>query len=438
MSVTHREPVSSPASRDERLAHRSGETVLTVRTPDGRPLAGAPVSVEQRRHAFTFGCIGFDFIAHANGERPGERPASFFGKEAPHEGVEQLAADWFELFNTTTLPFYWGEFEPVRGRPDTERLLRTARWFTERGAAVKGHPLTWHTAAPSWLLGLDEHEVLAALRARIHREVTTFAGLVDTWDAVNEAVIMPDYDKHDNGITRLSRALGRVGTVRVAFEEARAANPGATLLLNDFNLSPDYERLVEECLEAGVRIDALGLQSHMHKGYWGEQRTLEVLERFTRFGLPLHFTENTLVSGDLMPSSVGDLNDHQVPSWPSTPEGEQRQADEVARHYRTLWSHPAVHAVNYWGLSDAGAWLGAPVGLVRADGTRKPSYEALHALVKGEWWLAPTTTATDEHGRVAVRGSLGGYAVSAAGATATFGIEAPGSAAADVTLVADR
>ena len=29
----------------------------------------------------------------------------------------------------------------------------------------------------------------------------------------------------------------------------------------------------------------------MHQGYWGEEKTLDVLERFARFGLPIHFTE---------------------------------------------------------------------------------------------------------------------------------------------------
>ncbi len=125
----------------------------------------------------------------------------------------------------------------------------------------------------------------------------------------------------------------------------------------------------------------------MPQGYWGEERTLEVVDRFARYGLPVHMTESTLLSGPLMPPEIQDLNDHVVEEWPSTPEGEARQADEVVRHYRTLLSHPAVEAVTYWGITDAGAWLGAPVGLVRADGTRKPSYDALRQLVEDEWWV---------------------------------------------------
>jgi hypothetical protein len=98
-------------------------------------------------------------------------------------------------------------------------------------------------------------------------------------------------------------------------------------------------------------------------------------------------TETTLVSGNLMPPDIDDLNDYRIPEWPSTPEGESRQADDVVRRYRTLFAHPAVQSVNYWGLTDDGAWLGAPAGLLRADGTRKPSYDALESLIKGEWWL---------------------------------------------------
>ncbi|GAB4081000.1 1,4-beta-xylanase [Modestobacter muralis] len=341
---------------------------------------------------------------------------------------------WLDVFNAATLPFYWADLEPERGRPDTARLRRAAEWFAARGVAVKGHPLAWHTLAPEWPLGETDAGIEAALRARIRREVTDMAGVVDTWDAINEAVIMPVFDRYDDALTRLCRSLGRVDTVRLAFEEARAANPSATLLLNDFNMSPASEQLIEDCLAADVRIDALGLQSHMHQGAWGEDRTLEVLDRFARFGLPLHLTETTLLSGDLMPPEIEDLNDWQVDEWPSTPEGEARHAEEVVQHHRTLLSHPAVQGATYWGVTDAGAWLGAPVGLVRADGTPKPSYTALHDLVKGEWWLAPTTLRTDDAGRVSVTGLLGDYAVSGPGGTAEVALDQAGPVDVDVRL----
>nr|BFE79654.1 hypothetical protein GCM10020093_022550 [Planobispora longispora] len=191
------------------------------------------------------------------------------------------------------------------------------------------------------------------------------------WDVVNEAVIMPVFDKYDNGITRICRDMGRIPLIRTVFDAAREANPRATLLLNDFDMSTAYECLIEGVLEAGIEIDALGLQSHMHQGYWGEEKTLAVIDRFARYGLPIHFTETTIVSGRIMPPEIEDLNDHRVPEWPTTPEGEERQAEEIVRHYKTLLSHPAVEAMTYWGFSDGG-WLGAPGDSSASTARRSP------------------------------------------------------------------
>lgn len=425
--------MNQPPSPAPSLRHRSHEMTLTLLRPDGSPCADTDVVVEQTRHAFAFGNIGFDFIGLANADTA-QSPGAVFGG-ADVEAAERLVDLWLGVFNTATLPFYWSGFEPEPGEPETERLLNAARWFRDRGVALKGHPLAWHTLSPAWLLDTPTDEVEKVLRDRIRREVTGFSGLVDTWDAINELVIMPVFDNEErqNAITRLCRQLGRVPMARLAFEEARAADPGVRLVLNDFDMSADYERLVEGVLEAGIEVDAIGLQSHMHQGYWGEERTLEVLERFARFGLPLHLSETTLLSGDLMPPEIEDLNDHQVPSWPSTPEGEERQADEVVRHYRTLLSHPSVEAITYWGVTDLGSWLGAPAGLVRADGTPKPAYDELHRLVKQEWWVEPTRLRTDARGQVTVSGWAGDYRVGVDDATAAFEI-APEISEATVTV----
>ncbi|GAA4452612.1 endo-1,4-beta-xylanase [Phytohabitans houttuyneae] len=390
------------------LEHRVGEVTLTVAGPDGRPLAERDVTVAQQRHAFAFGNIGFDFVDLVGG--------------ADVAALDRLGALWLRLFNTATLPFYWGGYEPRRGSPDAERLARTARWFAERGVTVKGHPLVWHTVQPEWLLGLDLDEVERLQRARIRDVVGGFAGLIDLWDAINEAVIMPVFDNGDNAITPLARARGRIHMVRMAFEEARAANPSATLVLNDFDLSSAYECLIEGVLEAGVRIDAIGLQTHMHQGYRGEEAMWHTLDRFARYGLPLHMTETTLVSGHLMPPEIVDLNDYQIPEWPTTPEGEARQADDITRHYRSLVAHPAVQSINYWGITDEGAWLGAPAGLVRKDGSPKPAYEALDALINGEWWLKPTPMRTTADGTLTVSGFHGEYSLTADGHTLPFTI----------------
>ncbi|MBN9139469.1 MAG: endo-1,4-beta-xylanase [Micrococcales bacterium] len=402
--------------------HRVGELVLRLVDPVGAPLAEREVEVAQTRHAFGFGSTGFELIPHANGEAD----------------AAELAADWLGVFDTATLPFYRGDFEPRPGHPQTDRIRTAAHWFADRGVRLKGHPLVWHTVKAPWMDTLPLDEAWDATLGRIRREVGDFRGLVGAWDVVNEAVIMPVFENEPDGvpnaISRIARAKGRIPFIREAFEAARETDPGATLLLNDFDLSTAYECLIEGLLENGVRIDAIGLQTHMHQGYWGEEAMLAMVDRFARYGLPLHLTENTLLSGELMPAEIVDLNDFQPDSWPSTPEGEARQADELVRHYRSLVGHPAVASITYWGIADAGAWLGAPAGLLRADGSRKPAYDALRELVRGEWWLSPTRLRTDADGLVRVSGFLGDYRVAAGDREAAFTIADPGTDAAPAPL----
>ena len=105
--------------------HRLGEAVLTVLGDDGRPIADTEVMVEQQWHAFGFGNIGFDFVRMIGGDDPeGAETVEAFGGSAELD-LERYAAEWLRLFNTATLPFYWGRYEPRRGRPDRDRLERT-------------------------------------------------------------------------------------------------------------------------------------------------------------------------------------------------------------------------------------------------------------------------------------------------------------------------
>jgi endo-1,4-beta-xylanase len=401
---------------------RSVAAELTLQGTDGAPLAGREVTVAQTRHKFLFGSTGFDLLA-AHDDPDAEK------RELALARVEKLTG----LCNAVTLPFYWARFEPARGEPMTDQLTKAARWFVERGLQVKGHPLCWHTLAPDWLLPLSNAQILEAQLGRIRRDVTGFQGLIDTWDVLNEAVIMPVFDKYDNGLTRVCRELGRIRTVKTVFEAARLANPGAVLLINDFDVSSAYDILVEGLLEAGVQIDVIGIQSHMHQGWWGVEKTQWVLENFERFGLPIHFTETTLVSGRLMPPEIVDLNDYQVTDWPSTPEGEERQAREVVQHYKTLLAHPLVEGLTWWDFADGG-WLNAPAGLVRKDASSKPAYDELMRLVKDEWWLAPVTLRTDDDGKVRFSGFPGRYELTCAGKRESFELDRGDAARVEIRL----
>ena len=384
------------------ISHRKVSKKVLFTDNEGKALANKEICVSQTNHEFLFGCGAFDFLPYVT-----------MGATELQDAIDK----WLAVFNYATLPFYWGRFEPEEGKPDTEKLMQVAKYLKEKNVTVKGHPLCWHTVCADWLMKYDNETIMKKQLQRIDREVSGFKGVIDMWDVINEVVIMPIFDKYDNAVTRICNEYGRVPLVKAVFDEARANNPDAILLLNDFNTSEKYAQLIEACLDAGVPISAIGIQSHQHQGFWGREKLEEVLARFERFGLPIHFTENTLISGEIMPAYIEDLNDWQVDEWPSTPEGEERQAREIEEMYRVLFSHPLVKAITTWDYRD-GAWLKAPSGFLRLDNSVKPSYTMLKNLVRGEWWT-DVTVRTDADGYAVIDAFKGDYKLSSEGKEAT-------------------
>jgi endo-1,4-beta-xylanase len=370
------------AAADARIEeHRKADAVVRVTDGAGRPVPGATVRVEQTRHAFLFGCNAFPLLTWDDPEQEAAYERALTG-----------------LMNYATLAFYWGTYEPRPGRTREAHRRRQAEWCRAHGIVTKGHPLVWHEVYPTWGPS-DVQETKDALRGRVTEIVSGFAGLIDTWDVVNEATSAASTD---TGIGRWAEAEGPATIVTEAMSWARTAGPGATLIYNDYDVSESGQRLVADVLRAHPgAVDVTGIQSHMHRGEWELSRVWEVCEAFSRFGRPIHFTETTVVSGE-------HGWDRPLP-WPTTPEGEQRQADYVEKFYTVLFSHPSVQAITWWDLQD-GAWMGAPSGLIRADLTPKPAYERLLKLIKDRWWTQ-TEVKTDADGIASFRGVLGHYRI---------------------------
>lgn len=380
------------AGASERIErYRKAEGTIQLVNAQGKPLRRRAVRVEFVRHAFLFGANIFPLF-----DLEGEQHARY-------------AQRFRELFNYATLGFYWGAYEPEAGREiGRERQQRIAQWCQQHGIATKGHPLIWHEVYPHWAPNEPEL-VKSLLQARVRAIVRTFRGLIDRWDVVNEATVA---QRFDNGIGRWITREGAAPAVAEALQWARAANPRAILLYNDYNLSPEFERLVAALVERDAPLDAVGIQSHMHTGEWTLTRVWEVCETYARFGKPLHFTEVTVLSGQ---------HGWQLPRpWRSTPEGEQRQANYVQQLYTLLFSHPAVEAITWWDLADAHAWQGAPAGLLRDDFSPKPAYDRLRHLIREQWWTPPQTLTTDATGAARFRGFLGTYRVTVGTTVQTF------------------
>jgi endo-1,4-beta-xylanase len=265
--------------------HRKSNAVLKIAGPDGKPLGnGLAVNIQQKRHKFLFGCNIFKL----NRCRTPEDNAAY---------EKRFAA----LLNFATLGFYWWNYERQQGQPDDEHIDEIVRWCKAHNVTTKGHPLAWNYVDPRWLPKNPDKAMQLQLK-RIDRCVRRFKNDIDIWDVVNEAT---HYDREQIKkqapiLTEAIRKMGVGNYVREAFKTARQANPQATLLINDYRTDPDYEKkVISELLDENGKAlyDVIGIQSHMHGGYWPVQKTWDVCERFAKFDKPLHFTETTVVSG---------------------------------------------------------------------------------------------------------------------------------------------
>ncbi len=379
------------AKAKERIEqHRKSDVHFSIQTPDGKPLANAQVTLSQTRHAFLFGCNIF-----------------LWGRLSP-EREEAYRERFASLFNFATLPFYWASYEWERSKPNHAYIDRVVEWCHQQGIVCKGHPLVWDSPAGSpdrWLPD-DFEEIEKLSTGRVREIIKRFEGRIDIWDVVNEPT---DVARFPTKMSRWARQLGAVPYTLLHLKAAREVGPKATLLVNDYRVDDAFLRILQQLKDEQGRFlfDVVGLQSHMHRGVWSATRTWEVCERFASLGLPLHFTETTIVSGPLLEAR----RPFEASRWgETTPEGEERQAEAVARFYTVLFSHPAVQAITWWDLSDEGAWMRAPAGLVRRDMTPKPAYERLMALVKGEWWTKENGV-TNEKGEWRCRAFYGDYTV---------------------------
>jgi CubicO group peptidase (beta-lactamase class C family)/GH35 family endo-1,4-beta-xylanase len=367
---------------NERIASiRKAPAQIRVVDSKGSPVAGATVRVEQRRHSFLFGCNAFRFY-YCQDERN-----------------QLYAARFSALFNYATLPFYWELYEPEKGDTTAydKKTKRLAEWFKAYHIETKGHPLVWHGLYPKWAPS-DPDPTRDALHQRIATIISEFKSDIRRWDVVNEATVARNFT---NGVGYWAKRDGPATVVETALRWAHEADAGAELVYNDYNLGREHRRLIGQLVKDNAPFQVVGLQSHMHQMEWPLEYVWDKCESYSKFGKAIHFTEVTVVSGK---------HGWELPQpWPTTPEGERRQADYVERLYTLLFSHPAVQAITWWDLQD-GAWQGAPGGLLRADLTTKPAYDRLLKLIHETWWTRESLS-SNEKGVCTFVGFLGDYEV---------------------------
>jgi len=227
-------------------------------------------------------------------------------------------------------------------RPD--RILSLAE---ARGLRTFGHTLIWYSQVPKTFAALegDRRRFELAFGEYVRRVAGRYAGRVAGWDVVNEAVT------DDGSGYRTSNAFARnlgMDYVRIAFEHARAADPGAVLFLNDYNLEQlpkkrtDFLRLAESLLRDGAPLGGLGTQTHIPADLpaGALKRTVGDL---ASLGLPVHVSEL-----DISLDRARSLGDHR--------EGQRRLVAEAVEAVMALPERQRF-GITVWGARDKDSWL---------------------------------------------------------------------------------
>ena len=252
-----------------------------------------------------------------------------------------------------------GAREPVREDPNVA-------FARAHGLRLTGMHLLWFKRVPPWFADLSPAAAQAAVNQHIAQLAGHYAGQVYSWNVLNEAIDTREGDA--NGLRRsvLTSKLGP-NYAAEAFHAARAADPRALLLYNDYALemaTPTHAarrdalmRLLDGLQRAGAPIDGVGLQSHfvLDDAVFDAAVYQRLLHDIASRGLKIVLTEL-------------DVLDKRGGSGIAA-----RDADVAARYTAVLdvaLAQPAVKAVVLWGLCDRYTWLVASnqANLGRPDG----------------------------------------------------------------------
>jgi len=338
--------------------YRQREFTLRVVNPEGGPVENAQVEVVQLSHDFTFGCNLF-----AAGQWSDKRRNELYESRFLH------------LFNTAVVPAYWSVVEERRGRPDFAAADALVQWTQAHRVRVRLTPVLWSETVPRWVDSLPADQVGPAVQAHVRGLIERYRDRADWWDV----------------ITRPGKEL-RIGAATLdpadVFRWATEARPTGRLTLNvqDPETAADVARRLAS---KGVRPDAIGLQAHQHEGPWTTDLVQRRIEQAAAAGVPVQISEVTILGGQ---------------------EGEREQADAVREFYTVAFASKSVSGITWWDLSDRFAWRNAPAGLVRADLSPKPAYEALDHLLN-HLWRTDAAGRTNEDGKVTVRAFYGQYRI---------------------------
>lgn len=265
-----------------------------------------------------------------------------------------------EQFNSLTAE---NEMKPEMLQPEEgvfyfDKSDRIVQFAQDHNMAVRGHTLVWHNQMPDWMFNdttgitIDRQRLLERMKSHIQTVVKRYAGKIDCWDVVNEAIA-----DESGQFLRSSKWLDIVGEdfIEKAFFFAHEADPAASLFYNDYNESEPLKRdkifrLVKSLIEKEVPIHGVGMQAHWNIHLPTIDNIRRAIESYASLGLQVQITE--------MDVSVFDWDDRRSDLNQPTDKMKELQAErfeaffKVFREYREV-----ITSVTFWGAADDYTWL---------------------------------------------------------------------------------
>lgn len=285
-----------------------------------------------------------------------------------------------EEFNAMTAGTFWTDGSyPSRTESDFSEMDAKVDWGHERGMELHGHILVWFDDIPDWVKSAPTTDVESIMNEHIDAVVGRYAGKITVWDVVNEAVNDGVYDYDDGPAGTLRRdhkwfeAMGD-DYIAKAFVRAHAADPTAILRYNDYAMESNqakYEgvkNLLQDLLDEGVPVHALGWQMHVKPGSFDSETLLARMNEIADMGLDNYITE---LDVELPEEATADDYEQQKQTFKSVIE-----VFLEAKRHQTLV---------FWGLRDGGPhWLtdGHPL-LFDEDLNKKAAYDGVQEALSG-------------------------------------------------------
>ena len=319
----------------------------------------------------------------------------------PNSDRAKLAASQFNCLTPENC-MKWDATEPQEGKFNFGPGDDLVKYAQKNKIKIHGHTLIWHSQTPQWVFQGENGQpatrelVLKRMKNHIEGVMKHYKGKIDAWDVVNEAF-------EDNGTLRNSQWRRIVGDdfIEKAFEFARAADPSAKLVYNDYNADTPAKRdgiakLAKELKKKGL-IDAVGMQGHYLLDYPSSKQIEDAIRKYADAGVMVMVTEMDI---DVLPRSNGRVTadisatqEYQEKNNPYTKglpdDVSKKLADRYVDIFKVFLKHNKVmYSVTVWGLDDGTSWLnGFPVRgrtnhplLFDRQLKAKPCYDALVKL----------------------------------------------------------